>query len=234
MKKFGIVLPTYPYDHVRARLIEPAMRTLEKTKTNGQKPKLLMILRQAPFYVYDTAKLAEVFDLTVIPDPESVSGTEQTLAYGTQWLIDRGCDYITWMGDDALFHPQWHLRLQKLIQDKPLAKGWSVYRSAYETFHQTMTVEDEYVMVSTLCGHGMTFEAKEWVDWGIDWRGGEWMGGLTLDLQHAIVRGGEHWTTKVSYVEHTGRDGVHCRPYLPEWAVDFQGTEEQDNVHSGQ
>lgn len=225
--KFGIVLPTYPYDKKRAELIEPALRSLERTQMNGAKVKLFMIMKHAPYYVYDTAKLNEVFDLEIVADPVGVQGTEQTLAYGTHVLVDQGCDYVTWMGDDALFHPTWHLKLQKLIVDKPQAKDWSVYRSAYELFHQTLKEEEEYVMVSTLCGHGMTMHAQEWKDWGQDWtQGGFLNGGLTMDLRHALEIQGEHWTTKVSYVEHTGRDGVHCRPEYPEWAVAFQGTQD--------
>lgn len=225
--KFGIVLPTYPYDPTRAQLIEPALRSLENTKMNGERVKLLLLIKHAPFYAYDTKRLSEVFDLEIQSDPDDVSGTEQTLAYGTQVLVDQGCEYVTWMGDDALFHPTWHLRLQKLIKDKPQAKDWSVYRSAYELFHQTLKEEEEYVMVSTLCGHGMTMAATEWKSWGQDWTQGHFLnGGLTMDLRHALEIPGEHWTTRVSYVEHTGREGVHCKAYLPEYAVAFQGTQE--------
>ena len=84
-----------------------------------------------------------------------------------------------------------------------------------------------YVRVSTLCGHGMTVSRKEWQDWGVQWRQGAWLspGADTLDLYHASCRSGERWTTVASYVEHTGRSGLHCSPGIPEYAVDFQGVE---------
>lgn len=225
--KYGIVLPSYPYGPERGKLIDPALRSLEKTVIEGEKPRLLLLLRLTQHYHFDTSKLAEVFDLEVEADPTGVQGTEQTLAYGTHRLVEQGYEYVTWMGDDALFHPTWHKVLQKLIVDKPEALGWSVYRSAYELFHQTMREENGYVQVSTLCGHGMTMRADEWKKWGQDWtQGGFLNGGLTMDLRHAMERPGERWTTKVSYIEHTGRSGVHCRPEYPEWAVAFQGTQE--------
>ena len=165
------------------------------------------------------------FDLECIPDPQEVKGTEQTLAYGTQYLLDRGVDYVTWMGDDALFNPLWHQKLKELVVAKPDALAWSVYRSAYDEFHPTLEVNGHYVKVGSICGHGMTFSKEEWKRWGIDWRLGAWYchRGDTLDLHHAQFREGERWVTKVSYVEHTGRVGLHCRAHIPEYAVDFQG-----------
>lgn len=227
MNKYGIVLPSYAYSTERGRLVRDAMWSLENTEVMESKPKLLMILRLSEFYKqsYVTQKLLEKFDVETIADPGTIGGTEQTLAWGTQTLFDQGVEYVTWMGDDALFHPQWHLKLQKLIEDKPEALGWSVYRSAYEKYHRTLEETNGYVRVSTLCGHGMTISSQEWKLWGIDWRQGSWLsaGADTLDLHHASQREGERWTTAVSYVEHTGRSGVHCSPETPEWAVNFQG-----------
>jgi len=226
VNKYGIVLPSWAYSAERANLIRQTMLSLEKTEWVVRKPKLLLILKLTEHYPhsYITDELLANFDAEAIADPPGVHGTEQTLAYGTQYLFDQGVDYVTWMGDDALFHSHWHLHLRKLIEDKPDALGWSVYRSAYETYHTTLETQNGYVRVSTLCGHGMTVSRAEWEKWGINWRQGVWMshGADTLDLYHATVREGERWTTAVSYVEHTGRSGMHCSPGIPEWAVDFQ------------
>ena len=226
MARFGIVLPSHVYDHKRVPLVREAFCSLERTVTPVlNKPKLLLILKLSDLYYYHSERLMDSFDVECIPDPQEVRGTEQTLAYGTQHLFDRGIDYVTWMGDDALFNPMWHSTLAGLVRDKPEALAWSVYRSAYTDVHKTLEEDGPYVKVNSICGHGMTFSKEEWKTWGIDWHSGAWYcsQGDTLDLHHAENRKGERWVTKVSYVDHTGKVGVHCREHIPEHAVDFQG-----------
>jgi hypothetical protein len=223
---FGIVLPSHVYKPERVRLVAEAFHSLERTVTDpDNKPKLLLILKLTSLYHYYSERLLHSFDLECIPDPKEVQGTEQTLAYGTQYLFDQGCEVVTWMGDDALFHPMWHKKLEELIAAKPGAVAWSVYRSAYEEVHKTLETDGPYVRVGSICGHGMTFSKEEWQRWGIQWQDGGWCSdrGDTLDLHHSQVRQGERWVTKVSYIEHTGRVGLHCRAHIPEYAVDFQG-----------
>lgn len=224
--KNGIVLPSWVYRTERVRLVQDAFNTLEQTQTDGNKPHLLLILKLTDNYYYDTEKLLPVFQVEVIADPECVRGTEQTLAYGTQSLFDQGCDTVTWMGDDALFHPDWIRKLRKLIADKPDARAWSVYRSAYTQVHQTVEENCEYVRVTSVCGHGMTFTRQEWKEWGVVWEAGVWDSpyGDTLDMHHIYVRPeGERWVTKESWVDHTGKVGVHCNESIPEYGQDFQG-----------
>ena len=225
MKRYSVCLPSHVYNQERVTLVGPAMATLARTVHDGNKPMLMIIFKNEGNYNYQMERFSESFDARLVGEPSGVGGTEMTLAWGTQQLFDDGADYVTWMGDDALFHPQWHMKLRKLIEDKSEALGWSVYRSAYEEFHKTELEEHEYVRVSSLCGHGMTFSKEEWKLWEIDWRKGFWAspGADTLDLYHAWVRKGERWTTRVSYIEHTGRRGVHALPHMPEWAVNFQG-----------
>jgi hypothetical protein len=223
--KNGIVLPSHVYNEQRKALVAPAFASLEKTQTGGNKPKLLLILRLTDRYYYDSGRLQDRFDLEVIPDPENVKGTEQTLAYGTQYLFDQGCDTVTWMGDDALFNPFWIEALRSLIAEKPDALAWSVYRSAYTDVHKTLEENGDYARVSSICGHGFTVSKAEWERWGIRWQDGHWGSpyGDTLDMHHIYVRQGDRWTTRVSFVDHTGKDGVHCKPHIPEHAQDFQG-----------
>jgi len=225
--KYGVVLPSYIYAEFRIDSTNYGMASLAETRNDENKPTLLFVLRPTHYTArvnYELPGIKQEFNVETVIDPEGVSGTEQTLAWGTQKLFDDGCDYVTWMGDDALFHPQWHMKLRELINAKPTAKGWSVYRSAYEQYHKTLGQENGYVLVSTLCGHGMTISKEEWKEWGIDWRQGVWAlpGSDTLDLYHATQRPGERWTTAESWIEHTGRAGVHCSPSTPEWAVNFQ------------
>lgn len=222
----GIVLPSYVYNGSRAQLATVAFDSLAKTLPGEKKAKLLLILKLSPHYVHETGRFQDNFDLEVLPDPSGVYGTESTLAWGTEHLFEQGCDTVTWMGDDALFHPEWILKLRELINAKSDAKAWSVYRSNYTAVHQTIKEDGDYVQVSSVCGHGFTVSRREWELWGVKWfHGPAWISpyGDTLDMHHIFVRSGERWVTSKSYVDHTGRTGLHCQPHIPEYAMNFQG-----------
>lgn len=190
---------------------------------------LLLLIKSGTAYQYNqyVDNLRKKFRLVIKTD-ENLNGTEQTLAFGTTYLLEKfGVDYVTWMGDDALFHPLWLWKLEGLIRRHPQAKAWNVYRSAFEWVHRSFKEEGEDVLVRSVCGHGMTFTKKEWLDWGMTadkarLYGTE--GNSTLDLEHMEQRPGERWVTKTSFVEHTGKVGVHCTEHIPEYARDFVGT----------
>lgn len=225
--KIGIVLPSWMYNDERTRLATAAFASLSRTSAIDPHPALLILAKFGSGWLYD--KFAEAlpqFDC-VLKEDRDLSGTEQTLAWGTQELFNNpAIDYVTWMGDDALFHPDWLLKLQELIVRHPDAKSWSVYRSNHEYFHKTLSVEGDDVLVRSICGHGLTLGRTEWAEWGINWRDGHWFchSGDTLDLVHAEHRPGQRWVTRKSYVEHTGwRNGVHCTGGEKEYAQEFQG-----------
>jgi len=173
--------------------------------------------------------LKQRFHLMVKTD-EGLEGTEQTLAFGTQWLLDNfSVDYVTWMGDDALFNSFWLWKLKELIERHPNAVSWSVYRSAYEWIHKTLKEDGEDILVRSICGHGLTFSREEWKTWGIDWHKKAWWApaGDTLDLVHVAERQGERWVTKRSYIQHTSpHEGTHCTAATPEFAREFVAEEE--------
>lgn len=220
----GIVLPSYLYNDTRRQLADQAFRSLAQTKPLQEKSSLLLLVRDPSDYAQYLQMLQENFLVTIRKD-DGLNGTEQTLAFGTQYLLDNnGVDYVTWMGDDALFNPSWLLQLEKLVGRHPEATSWSVYRSAYEWVHRTLDDTGVDVRVRSICGHGMTFTKKEWQEWGIYWEHGAWCApdGDTLDLYHVSQRQGERWVTKASFVEHTGKLGVHCTADIPEYARDYQ------------
>ncbi len=226
--RIGIVLPSYLYNDTRRGLAKAAFESLAKTTPPASTPELLLLYKEGTLAEYSPylEPLQKVFTVTAKSDL-GLSGTEQTLAWGTTWLVDKkNVDSVTWMGDDALFNHNWLRELEGLMTRHPQAKAWSVYRSAFEFIHRTLQEEGDDVRVRSICGHGMTFTAKEWCDWGIKWGDaiafGE-KGLLTMDLMHSEQRSGERWVTRRSYVEHTGKDGVHCSPALPEYARDFVG-----------
>jgi hypothetical protein len=228
MIKLGVVLPSFMYNDVRRSLATAAFRSLARTEGYWeQKAKLLLLVKHGHENEYPDIvnSLAAGFDVVLKTD-EGLNGTEQTLAFGTQWLLDNtDVDYVTWMGDDALFHRMWLFHLAGLIHRHPTAKSWSVYRSAYEWIHKSLSSIEYDVMVRSICGHGMTFTRQEWTEWGIKFGQGSWEApdGDTLDLLHVYQRPGERWVTRVSFVQHTGKSGVHCSPDTPEYARDFQG-----------
>ena len=226
--KLGIVLPSYLYSPERRKLARAAFTSLEKTETLIEHTKLLLLVKEgtAADYAGYVTSLSEKFNVVLKTD-EGLKGTEQTLACGTDFLLKNyEVDYVTWMGDDALFHPLWLWHLDSLVKRHPDARSWSVYRSVYEWIHRTLDDTGEDVLVRSICGHGMTFTRKEWKGWGVDWRKVSTdVNEITLDLKHYEQRKGERWVTKKSYIQHTGKVGVHCGPETPEWARDFQ-TEE--------
>ena len=227
--KLGIVLPSYMYSDERKRLASQAFYSLMDTEPLQQEVRLLLLVKygRTQEYLSLLDGLSRKFNVILKTD-EGLNGTEQTLAFGTHFLFENfGLDYVTWMGDDALFHPLWLWKLESLIRRRPQARSWSVYRSAFEFVHRTLKIEEEDVLVRSICGHGMTLSQQEWKEWGVDWRTGSWgcHQGDTLDLVHSEVRPGERWVTKESWVQHTGRTGVHCTVDIPEYARDFQVVE---------
>lgn len=224
--KLGIVLPSYLYSMDRKKLAWNAFQSLSKTESLQQETRLLLLAKDGHEVDYADmlGDLQKKFNV-ILKSDVGLNGTEQTLAFGTTWLFDEfGVDYVTWMGDDALFNPLWLWKLDGLIKRHPEAKSWSVYRSAYEWVHKTLDDSGEDVLVRSICGHGMTLSKKEWKEWGIKWQTGAWCApdGDTLDLYHFCERPGDRWVTKKSYVQHTGKIGVHCTALTPEYARDFQ------------
>jgi hypothetical protein len=222
--KLGIVLPSYLYSEERKRLATDAFISLARTDSLLE-PAALMLLIRGPIqsYTVPLEMLQRKFRMVMKPD-DGLEGTEQPLAYGTSWLFENGdVDFVTWMGDDALFNPLWLWRLERLVKNHPDAKSWSVYRSAHEAVHKSLQETGDEVRVRSICGHGLTLSRKEWTEWGIDWRKGSWgcHQGDTLDLVHSEERPGERWVTRESYIQHTGKVGVHCTESIPEYAKNF-------------
>jgi hypothetical protein len=226
--KLGIVLPSWFYDERRKEMAVNTFSSLGRTKSFLGRPDILMIVKEETIeqYVELVRPLEEVFEVTLQVDT-GLTGTEQPLAFGTEWLFgNRGVDYVTWMGDDALFHPEWLVQLVELIERHPDAIAWSVYRSNHEKFHAPLEFVREDVLVKSICGHGLTLGKNEWSTWGVRWEDHGWAGveKMTLDLLHAQERNGARWVTKKSYVEHTGwRQGRHCTGCEEEYAKEFQG-----------
>jgi hypothetical protein len=224
--KLGIVLPSFMYSPERKKLASDAFYSLANSESLQEESTLLLLVKSGTSqqYTVPIECLSRKFRVILKTD-EGLSGTEQTLAFGSHWLLENfGVDYITWMGDDALFHPMWLWKLEGLIKRHPQAKSWSVYRSAYEWVHKTLKEQEGDALVRSICGHGMTFTRNEWKDWGIDWKVGSWGCdyGDTLDLVHWFTRPGERWVTGKSYVQHTGKVGTHCTLETPEYARDFE------------
>lgn len=225
--QIGIILPSYMYSFERKRLATNAFYSLMRTETLQRQTTLLLLVKagHAVDYASVVEGLAAKFRVILKTD-DGLEGTEQTLAFGTSWALENlGVDTIVWMGDDALFNPLWLWKLAGLMQRHPKAKSWSVYRSAFEWLHRTLDDSGEDVRVRSICGHGMSFTKKEWEEWGVDWRklpNEVEEEQITLDILHSEQRPGERWVTKESWLQHTGKVGVHCKATTPEFARDFK------------
>lgn len=225
--KFGICLPMYVYNDYRLQLVTNTFNSLNKTREQSYKVPLLIPKRHSHLFPQVFPPL-NAFSLEIVEPPEIVNDTERPLLWGTTQLFEKH-DWLThviWMGDDALFNPGWLEALDHLINRQPHARTWSVYRSTHVHFHAPLYETSEDVAVKSLCGHGLTWGRHDWNnlpfgEWAYSrhWVPGHW----TVDLYHAANYPGERWCTKRSYIQHTGKEGVHCREWINEQAVDFVG-----------
>jgi hypothetical protein len=223
--RFGLVMPTYVYDATRRILADRTFETLLRTEVGNPPPLLILVVKENG-YTYRLDALRSKFKLQM--EGNSREGvefkfSEQPAVHGTNLAFARGAEYVVHLNDDSLFHPQWLNELERLIGRHPGARSWSVYRSAREDIHQPLREADGDIMVKSICGTGITFSRSEWEAMNIDWRDYQWSSprGSTLDLYHPHVRPGERWVTSRSYIDHTGRVGIHCTPAMPEYALNF-------------
>jgi hypothetical protein len=231
--RFGIVFPTWIYKRERIELADACFRTLLHTKGNGgSKPLFVMLVKDAP-YAYPVWELREVFDVVSLPQRANgaeFKGVSQPLIYGTDLVFKHGADFAIHLNDDSLFHPEWLLQLEGLIKRRPRAVVWSIYHSAHTKIHKELRFDGPDVLVQSINGDGFTIAKQEWLAWGQRWQDHAWPRDprtvVTLDYKHFLERTGERWVTKMSYMEHTGRDGIHCKPGIPEYALNFAGTGE--------
>lgn len=147
--RFGIVLPTWLYNAERHRLARPCFSSLARTRCPSNSPYLLILHKES--WDHDSfgfnlgshddgyAVALGPFRVYGLPEPPLVSGTEQTLAYGTEKILEfPEVSHVVWMGDDALFNPHWLIALEALVSRHPDAVAWSVYHSAYQHVHKDL------------------------------------------------------------------------------------------------
>jgi hypothetical protein len=224
--KFGLVMPTYVYNDTRRILADRTFETLLKMESR-ETPLLVLVVKENG-YTYRMEDLRRRFWLEVQGNSREgveFKFSEQPAVHGTYLAFERGAEYVVHLNDDSLFHPRWLLELEDLIGRHPDAISWSVYRSARQDVHQPIREAGGDVLVSSICGTGITFSRREWQEFGIDWHDYQWTSprGSTLDLYHPHVRQGERWCTGRSFLDHTGRVGIHCTPAMPEYALNFVG-----------
>jgi hypothetical protein len=232
--KLAVVWPSYVYNEERIGLADACFRSVMRTLAPSETPALVILVKPTG-YIYPWGELARTFDLFVLDqmvDGTEFKGIDQPLIHGTDEAFKRGAEYVVHLNDDSLVHPRWLLELEALIGRHPGARAWSVYRSAHTAVHAVLRDDGQDLLVRSINGNGLTIAAADWKDWGEDWHQYAWpddprgAGVVTLDYRHYVARAGERWVTRRSYIEHTGRRGTHCQPGIPEWAVDFAGTEE--------
>jgi hypothetical protein len=225
LKNFALVLPSYVYNPKRKVWADAAFASLLKTDY-PIKPYLILVEKETG-YQYPIEALKAKFHVHVIPDNLKVTGTETTLCFGTTYGFQVcGTDYAVWLGDDALFHPQWLKELNNLIGRHPNAQSWSVYHSSREDIHRPLVTTETDIQTTCLCGHGLTWSKEEWkvVEPQLNWDSqGSWPSpaGDTIDLWHSWQRPGERWCTRRSYIDHTGTEGAHVTLAIQEHGIGF-------------
>jgi hypothetical protein len=229
--RFALVMPTWIYRPDRALLADDCFRSLMATRSPETRPALILLVRESS-YCYPIEELRDAFDVEVLPQAvagEPFRGITQPLIYGTDHAFELGADFVVHVNDDSVFSPLWLDALTGLISRHPGARAWSVYRSAHTAVHAELREEGPDVLVRSINGDGITFARRDWTEWAPDWRAHPWPPNprdpsvLTLDYMHYLARPGERWVTRRSFMDHTGRDGTHCVPGIPEWAQDFVG-----------
>lgn len=226
--KFALVMPCWPRTPERQQLADQCFRSLLATDFGRDHPLLFLLYKPGP-YTYPVDALRRRFWLLYwqqCHEGRWLEGVDQPLVYGSGLAVEYGADYIVHLGEDTLFHPEWYVRLKALIQAKPGARSWSVYRSSRLDIHRTLREEGEHVLVRSINGNGLTVSAAEWKRWGLYWTQNVYWSspnGTTLDMHHLSYFHGERWVTRRSWIEHTGLKGAHSSPETPEVALDFVG-----------
>ena len=225
--KFGLVMSSFVYNEERMALATACFDSLLQTRFPDGAPLLLMVVKPSAF-PYPINELQRKFWLEV--HGNSCEGiefqmSEQPAVYGTDVAFSRGADVVVHLNDDSLMHPEWLVELEGLIERHPHAYAWSPYRSARQDVHKPLETAGSDIMVRSLCGLGIAFSRQEWAAMGVSWKQSQWMSpwGSTLDLWHAWARPGERWCPTISYMEHTGRIGIHSKTPTPEVAIAFAG-----------
>jgi hypothetical protein len=233
--RFALIIPSWITNEYRAGLAKRAFETLVRTNVplGWPLPLLLLLVKPSAFaYPYDALrKRFWLYPREQRHEGQWFAGCDQPVVYASEVAIEMGATHLVWLAEDTLYHPDWLLRLAELVQAKPGAVAWSAYRSAHTAVHTTLEEAGEFVRVRSINGTGLTVSADEFFKWGIRWQQGPtWRSehGTTVDMHHLAARPGDRWVTRRSWIEHTGRVGAHARPGVPEWAIDFVGTGEEN------
>lgn len=231
MKKFALVMPCWPRTEERIRLADDTFRTLLDTDLTGIGVPMLILLWKPGPYTYPVDALRKKFWLLYwqqCHEGRWLEGVDQPLVYGSGLAVEYGANYVVHLGEDTLFHPEWLRHLDSLIDAKPNAKSWSVYRSSRFDIHTTLEEDHDHVRVRSINGNGLCVSAQEWRSWGLYWTQEVYWrspNGTTLDMHHLSFHHGDRWVTRRSWIEHTGLNGAHSSAATPEVAFDFVGTE---------
>jgi hypothetical protein len=162
------------------------------------------------------------FDVAIETEPEEMGGVDAAAAYGYGRVFELFPDvsHAMLICDDFIYHPEWLVQVQYLIDRHPGARAWSVYRSGYSQNHWTVR-EDGDVEVNAISSIG-ALTREEWAGWQQNWRDYP-RPNKTLDVFHPLDRPGARWVTKSSYIQNIGRRGRNSTPNNHEWSLDFVG-----------
>jgi hypothetical protein len=234
----ALVMPSVLRTTSRAAIARKCFQSLlltERKTTSVEVDVTLYLLTKTGIFTYPIDALRLVMRTLVLDQKvgeKVLQGCDQPMVYGCTLARDAGADYLVQLGDDTFFHPRWLENLVTLLEAKPHAVAWSVYRSAREDIHSTLAEEGPYVRVRSINGNGLTVSSHEWTAWGLKWAettAWESANGNTIDMHHLSNRHGERWVTKESWIEHAALKGDHSYVGCGEVARDFQKPDDRED-----
>jgi hypothetical protein len=176
--RFGIVVPVWIYQPQRLDYCRKSLASLSRTitsKLDGPIP-IVFVLRDSQPLADTEAIVKEAsfpqFTTRIIPQGEGNESCDGAVIYGYDYLLREFPEvtHLIFLTDDWLYSPHWLEAMRDLIERKPQAKAWWVYRSAYEYYHKTLRVEkDGDVLVRSTCPQGC-MTGEEYLSMHLNWR----------------------------------------------------------------
>lgn len=225
--RFGLLLLHHPYNLERAAWAQRSFASLARTEfpKDWYVPYVLMVTRSQADWLGGTNPFP--FLLSVAVQPPDAPDCAGALVWGLD-ALSRYPDttHLVLLCDDFIYNPNWLIELAALIERRPGARAWSVYRSGYNHWHYPIREDGGDVLVNCIDSCGCMMR-EEYLEWAPDYRVGcpfvkELGTTATLDVAHRYQRPGEYWVTRRSYIDTIGVRGLCMTPGIPT-AVDFVG-----------
>src|SRR5580692_4653817 len=127
--KLGFVLLVTPK---RPHILDRSIRSLLQTNLKGLETPVLQVIYKAPLDRYGSyyEDLRKNWTVRLLDDICIIGHDFNTLAIeGAKLLLETDITHLGFLVDDFVYNPEWMQQLTALIERRPGAKAWSIYRS---------------------------------------------------------------------------------------------------------